>query len=87
MSKAGIAIAAILSLSMVAVAVYLWVSLGQVAMSVAGYLALIGGGLATLGLGAGLVALMFYSNRAGYDEAAGASPVAHHPPQDAEEGR
>jgi hypothetical protein len=87
MSKAGIAIAGILSLSMGAVSVYLWLSLGQVDMGVAGYLALIGGGVATLGLGVGLMALMFYSSRAGFDEAAGASPLAHKPPHDAEENR
>jgi hypothetical protein len=56
-------------------------------MSVTGYLALIGGGVATLGLGVGLMALMFYSHRAGFDEAAGASPIAHNPPHDADEGR
>jgi len=71
MSKLGIAIAGFLSLSMFAVAVYLWMSLGDVEMSGAGVAALIGGGLATLGLGVGLMSLVFYSNRKGYDERAG----------------
>ena len=72
MSKLGIAIAGFLSLSMLAVAVYLWLSLGDVEMSGMGIIALIGGGLATLALGVGLMSLVFYSNRKGFDERAGA---------------
>lgn len=71
MSKAGAAIAGLLALSVIAVAVYLWLSLGDVDMGMAGWLSLIGGGLATFGLGAGLMALLFYSHRAGFDDAAG----------------
>ena len=71
MSKLGLAIAGLLSLSMAALAVYLWISLGDVEMSGGGILALIGGGLATLGLGVGLMSLVFYSHREGYDERAG----------------
>jgi hypothetical protein len=71
-SKLGILVAGLLSLSMVAVAVYLWISLGDVMVGPAGYIALIGGGLATFALGGGLMALVFYSNRHGYDERAGA---------------
>ncbi|HXQ51124.1 MAG TPA: hypothetical protein VN802_08535 [Stellaceae bacterium] len=74
MSKLGVLIAGVLSLSMVAMAVYLWLSLGDVTMGAAGYLALIGGGVATLGLGAGLMGLVYYSNRHGYDERAGSPP-------------
>jgi hypothetical protein len=80
MSKAGALVAGILSLSMVAVAVYLWVSLGDVDVTPGGYLALIGGGVATLGLGVGLMALVFYSNREGFDERAGAPPTRDEPP-------
>lgn len=75
-SRVGFVVAALLACSMAAVAVYLWMSLGDVEMTAAGYLALIGGGLATLGLGVGLMALVFYSNRAGFDERAGASPLS-----------
>jgi len=71
MSKVGISVAAILSLSVIAVAVYLWLSLGDVDVGVAGYVALIAGGLGTLGLGVGLMSLVFYSHRAGFDERAG----------------
>jgi len=73
-SWVGFMVAGLLSLSMVAVAVYLWISLGSVDMSPVGYLALIGGGLGTLGLGVGLMSLLFYSNRKGYDDRAGAPP-------------
>jgi hypothetical protein len=74
-SKLGLLVAAVMSLSLMAVAVYLWLSLGDVEMTPAGYFALVGGGLATLGLGAGLMGLVFYSNRNGFDERAGAPPV------------
>lgn len=76
MSKLGITVAAVLSLSMVALAVYSWASLGDVTMDASGYLALVLGGLATLGLGVALMALLFYSNRKGFDEDA-ASPFPH----------
>jgi hypothetical protein len=75
MSKLGACVAGIMSLSVIAVAVYLWLSLGDVAMSAAGYLALIAGGLGTLGLGVGLMTLVFYSHRHGFDDRAGAPPV------------
>ena len=48
-------------------AVYAWTALSGVAMSPAGWLFLILGALFTLGLGAGLMALVFYSSRQDYD--------------------
>lgn len=75
MSKLGVFVAGLLSLSVIAVAAYLWISLGDVAMGFAGYLALIGGGLAALGLGVGLMSLVYYSHRAGFDDRAGANPT------------
>ncbi len=75
MSKLGVFVAGLLSASVIAVAVYLWFSLGDVAMGFAGYLALIAGGLAALGIGVGLMSLVYYSHRKGFDERAGASPV------------
>ena len=71
MSKLGIAVAAILALAAASVAVWAWLSLGTVEMSTSGYIAMILGGLATLGLAAGLMALLFYSHNKGFDEAAG----------------
>jgi hypothetical protein len=81
MSKLGVLVAGTLSLCVIAVAVYLWLSLGDVDMSFAGYLALIAGGLATFGLGVGLMGLVFYSNRKGFDERAGG--IARQAPLDA----
>ncbi len=79
-SWAGALVAGVLALSMAAVAVYLWLSLGDVEMGFAGWLAMIAGGLATLGLGVGLMALVFYSNRKGFDDRAGAPPGRDEPP-------
>jgi len=74
MSKIGAAVAAILSLSAMAVAVYAWIALGASEMTTTGYVALVLGGMATLALGAGLMGLIFYSNRKGFDDIAGAPP-------------
>ena len=49
-------------------AVYAWTAMAGVAMSPAGWLFLILGALVTLGLGAGLMALVFYSSRHDYDQ-------------------
>ena len=75
MSKLGVAVAGLLAASVITVAVYLWLSLGDSEMSTGGYVAMILGGLGTLGLGAGLMALLFYSHRKGFDERAGAAPI------------
>src|SRR5665213_3035101 len=77
MSKLGILVAAVLALAASSVAVWAWISLGEVTMSTGGYLALVLGGIATMGLGVGLMALVFYSNRKGYDEAAARPPLRH----------
>jgi hypothetical protein len=75
MDKLGLLVASVLSLSVISVGVYAWISLGDVAMSAAGYIALVLGGVATLAVGVGLMALVFYSNRQGFDDRAGASPI------------
>jgi uncharacterized membrane-anchored protein len=74
MSKLGILVASLLSLAAVSIAVYAWIALGAVTISVEGMVSLVLGGLATFALGVGLMALVFYSNRQGYDDAAGAPP-------------
>jgi hypothetical protein len=74
MSKLGIVVAALLSTAAMAVAYSAWRSLADVEMSVAGYIAMILGGLATLAVGVGLMGLLFWSNRHGFDERAGARP-------------
>lgn len=49
-------------------AVYAWLSLDSVEMSVHGYVAMALGIIFSLALGFGLMGLMFYSSRHGYDE-------------------
>ena len=51
-----------------AVAVYLWISLEGVEMSGHGWAAMILGIIFTLVLGVGLMALVFISNKRGYDD-------------------
>jgi hypothetical protein len=59
--------------ALLALGVYTWQSLGAVEMSDNGYIALVLGVIGTLGLGGGLMTLLFYSQRHGYDEAASGS--------------
>ncbi|HEY0281660.1 MAG TPA: hypothetical protein VGC27_03435 [Rhizomicrobium sp.] len=48
-------------------AIHAWITLSGVAMSPLGWLFMILGALVTLGLGAGLMALVFYSSRHDFD--------------------
>ena len=68
--KIGLIISVLLALLGLAIwwAVHAWTSLGEVEMSVHGYLAMILGIIFSLLVGCGLMALMFYSSRRGYDE-------------------
>ena len=50
---------------------YVWRELGDVEISLHGWLALGGGIAATLGLGIGLMWLVYFSHRRGYDDEAG----------------
>jgi hypothetical protein len=74
MSKLGLFVAALLSASSIAVAYSAWKALADVQMSTSGYIAMILGGLAAFAVGAGLMALLFWSSRKGFDERAGAPP-------------
>jgi hypothetical protein len=47
--------------------IYTWGALGDVQMSAFGWFALIAGSLITIGIGGGLMALAFYSNRNNFD--------------------
>lgn len=52
-------------------AAYVWDAMGDVQLSFHGTLALVLGVLASLGLGIGLMFLVFYSSRHGHDDDAG----------------
>src|SRR4051794_34157414 len=54
--------------AVLAVVVFLWNQLGDVQISTAGWVAMTLGALVTVTLGIGLMALVFISNRRGYDE-------------------
>ena len=47
--------------------IYVWDALGDVHFSAFGWLALVAGSLITIGVGAGLMTLVFYSNRKDLD--------------------
>jgi hypothetical protein len=64
-------VAILIALALVAIGVYAWQSLGASALTVHGYIALVLGTIGTAGLGIGLMALVFYSHRYGYDERVG----------------
>jgi protein-S-isoprenylcysteine O-methyltransferase Ste14 len=69
--RALAAIAVIIMLALVGIGVYTWQSLGNVPMDANGYLALVLGVIGTVALGGGLMALVFFSHRYGYDEKVG----------------
>jgi hypothetical protein len=64
----AITIAIAVVLAVITVGANLWTSVGTTQISVAGWLAMVFGVLATLALGIGLMALVFISSRGGYDE-------------------
>jgi hypothetical protein len=51
----------------IAYAIYGWNKLGAVGIPVTGWIFLLGGVVLTVGLGGGLMALLFYSSRKGRD--------------------
>ena len=61
-------IAAAVLMAVVVVVASLWSGIGDSDISGAGWLALALGVVVTLGLGVGLMALVFISSRRGYDE-------------------
>lgn len=72
--RVALSIIAAVSVLVAAVAVlvmWIWEGGGGSAMSVHGYIALALGAFFTFALTAGLMALVFYSNRQGYDDEVG----------------
>ena len=74
MSKLGIAVAAALAIAAMTVAWSAWRSLADIEIGTSGTIAMILGAVATVALGGVLVALLFISNRRGFDDAAGGRP-------------
>jgi hypothetical protein len=67
------------------VAYWAWQEIGEVEMSRHGLVALVLGAVATVALGAGLMALVFFSNRRGYDDEAYRPDNLPRPPDRANE--
>ena len=66
---------AVTSLIVIAIASYVvWHQIGQIALGLHGWIALIAGSVGMVVLGGGLMALSFYSARSGHDEAAWQDP-------------
>jgi hypothetical protein len=67
-NSAAVVIAVALVLAVGVVVVILWTGIGDSDISPAGWIAMGFGGIITLALGIGLMALVFFSSRRGYDE-------------------
>jgi hypothetical protein len=74
MSKLGYVIAAALAIAAMAVAWQAWTAMADVQIGVSGVIAMILGAVGALALGGVLMALLFISNRRGFDEQAGGQP-------------
>jgi hypothetical protein len=64
----GLAVAAVAVVGAAAFSLGLWRAVGASSISLAGWIAMILGILASLAVGVGLMALAFFSSRRGYDE-------------------
>lgn len=71
MSKLGYVVAAALAIAAMGVAWQAWTAMADVQIGFAGILAMILGALGALALGGVLMALLFISNRRGFDDRAG----------------
>jgi|ERR1051326_83824 protein-S-isoprenylcysteine O-methyltransferase Ste14 len=67
-ARVAVAVAAIVVLGVLAVVASLWASVGNTQISAAGWAAMALGVLVALALGMGLMALVFFSSRHGYDD-------------------
>jgi hypothetical protein len=71
MSKLGYVVAAALAIAAMGVAWQAWTAMADVQIGMAGIIAMILGALGALVLGGVLMALLFISNRRGFDDRAG----------------
>jgi hypothetical protein len=67
----------LLFIALVAVGLYGWFAFGDMGMTASGYLALALGVIGTLALAIGLMTLVYFSNRYGYDDEAGGGDSDH----------
>jgi peptidoglycan biosynthesis protein MviN/MurJ (putative lipid II flippase) len=74
MSKLAFVVAAALAIAAMAVAWSAWRSMADVEVGTAGMIAMVLGAVATLALAGALMALLFISNRRGFDDRAGGRP-------------
>ncbi len=70
-TRTGIAILVLVVALALTLGIVTWKAMGAVDISIVGWLAVVVGTLATAGLGGGLMALVFYSARKGYDDDVG----------------
>jgi hypothetical protein len=67
--QSAIALVAVAAMAVVIItAIINWQAIGETGIDVSGWIALILGVLVTVALGVGLMALVFISNRRGYDD-------------------
>ena len=78
MSKLGYVVAAALAIAAMGVAWQAWTAMADVQIGVAGFLAMIFGAVGALALGGVLMALLFISNRRGFDDEAGGQAKTEH---------
>lgn len=65
-----IVLALVAAAAIIIASLYVFMAMGDIALGLHGWLALIAGGLGSVLLGGGLMALSFYSSRSGHDEKA-----------------
>jgi len=81
MRTLGYVIAAVLGIATMGVAFSAWRAMAEVTMDTNGWIALILGAVGAIALGGGLLALLFISNRKGFDEGIGGQPPRSPHPQ------
>jgi uncharacterized membrane protein len=74
MSKLAFVVAAAMAIAAMAVAWSAWRAMADVEVGTAGMIAMVLGAVATLALAGGLMALLFISNRRGFDDRAAGRP-------------
>ena len=77
--RALVTASALIVVSLLAIAGYAWFSFGDMAMTTSGYIALALGIAGTMILAIGLMTLIYFSHRYGYDEQVGSGDKPDEP--------